>query len=150
MAPTTEIAGRRSAINPAAIYDAAVDRVAVDPGRCCGPTSDDDGCRAPRPARAAAPRRSPPSGPCPCHVTAGEDDARRQTCPACGEPERGAVRRPGGGVAGVGGDHHHVRLATTCRPEERKLLAFTDSVQDASHRAALLRRAAPTASTPVP
>ncbi len=65
-----------------------------------------------------------------------EDDARAQPCPACGD--RDAIRFLGLAVASA-------RLGRRSPPlfgsrhvddDERKLLAFTDSVQDASHRAA--------------
>lgn len=66
---------------------------------------------------------------------AREDAARRQQCPSCGA--RDAIRFLGSRVttlASVGitqmfGSEHVAE-------DERKLLAFTDSVQDASHRAA--------------
>ena len=66
---------------------------------------------------------------------ARDDAARRQQCPSCGT--RDAIRFLGSRVttlASVGitqmfGSEH-------VADDERKLLAFTDSVQDASHRAA--------------
>ena len=66
---------------------------------------------------------------------ARDDAARRQQCPSCGS--RDAIRFLGSRVttlASVGitqmfGSEH-------VADDERKLLAFTDSVQDASHRAA--------------
>lgn len=71
----------------------------------------------------------------PVLATPGEDEAKRNECPSCGE--RDAIRPLGSRVASMaavgisqlfGSDKVNV--------EERKLLAFTDSVQDASHRAA--------------
>lgn len=71
----------------------------------------------------------------PVHANADPDTARRQTCPSCGEND--AIRFLGLAVASLASvaintlfGSPHVEL------EERKLLAFTDSVQDASHRAA--------------
>ena len=68
-------------------------------------------------------------------VTADEDAARRSACPACGEWD--AIRFLGLRVASLASvalstlfGSSHVEL------EQRKLIAFTDSVQDASHRAA--------------
>lgn len=70
----------------------------------------------------------------PVHITPDGDAARRQICPACGEPD--AIRFLGLAVASLASvaistmfGSRHMEL------EERKLLAFTDSVQDASHRA---------------
>ncbi len=70
----------------------------------------------------------------PVHVTPDGDAAKRQICPACNEPD--AIRFLGLAVASLASvsistifGSRHVEL------EERKLLAFTDSVQDASHRA---------------
>jgi ATP-dependent helicase YprA (DUF1998 family) len=71
----------------------------------------------------------------PVIVTPSEEEATRLVCPSCGY--RDAIRFLGSHVAS---------LASVCitqlfgsnlvHAEERKLLAFTDSVQDASHRAA--------------
>jgi hypothetical protein len=68
-------------------------------------------------------------------ATPGEAEARRHTCPSCDQDD--GIRFLGAQVAS---------LASVCvsqlfgsplvHPEERKLLAFTDSVQDAAHRAA--------------
>ncbi len=73
-------------------------------------------------------------GAVPVHVTADESDAVRQRCPACGETN--AVLFIGMAVASLAS----VSITTLfgsghVEQEERKLLAFTDSVQDASHRA---------------
>ena len=71
----------------------------------------------------------------PVLVTGNEDDAKRSTCPACGE--RDAIRFLGTQVASLAS----VSLSTLfgskrVETNQRKLIAFTDSVQDASHRAA--------------
>jgi replicative superfamily II helicase len=74
-------------------------------------------------------------GTIPVLATPDEAAARRQTCPSCDQDD--GVRFLGARVAS---------LASVCvsqlfgsplvNAEERKLLAFTDSVQDAAHRAA--------------
>ena len=73
-------------------------------------------------------------GTVPVLVTGSEDEAARELCPSCGQAD--AIRFLGSRVAS---------LASVCISQlfgsrwvegnERKLLAFTDSVQDASHRA---------------
>ena len=71
----------------------------------------------------------------PVIATANDDDARRQTCPACGE--RDAIRFLGLRVASLTSVSINTLFASNnVEHDERKLLAFTDSVQDASHRAA--------------
>ena len=80
-------------------------------------------------------RASPNERTVPVLVTQGEAAAASRTCPSCGQPD---------GIAFLGA--HVASLASVgisqlfgsalVEPEERKLLAFTDSVQDASHRAA--------------
>lgn len=74
-------------------------------------------------------------GTIPVLATPGEAEARRHACPACNQDD--GIRFLGAQVAS---------LASVCvsqlfgsplvDTEERKLLAFTDSVQDAAHRAA--------------
>ena len=71
----------------------------------------------------------------PVLVTTTEDDAKNSVCPACGERE--AIRFLGTAVASLAS----VSLSTLFGSDQvdndqRKLIAFTDSVQDASHRAA--------------
>ena len=70
----------------------------------------------------------------PVLVSDSEDDARAQRCPGCGE--RDAVRFLGLAVASLASVSINTLFASVHLDEsERKLLAFTDSVQDASHRA---------------
>ncbi|MEZ5249963.1 MAG: hypothetical protein R2713_12355 [Ilumatobacteraceae bacterium] len=67
-------------------------------------------------------------------VQADEDEARRGECPSCGE--RGAIRPLGSRVASLASvGISQLFGSTKVNIEERKLLAFTDSVQDAPHRA---------------
>lgn len=120
-------------VKPNTIYQASLNRSATQRVllRC---HADEPGARHYDPA---ARRFASESGEhtVPVLVTPTEDDAKRSTCPACTEPD--AIRFLGLQVASLasvsintifGSDHvHH---------DERKLLAFTDSVQDASHRAA--------------
>ena len=71
----------------------------------------------------------------PVLVTPGEAEAARSACPSCGHDD---------GITFLGA--RVASLASVCitqlfgsplvAPQERKLLAFTDSVQDAAHRAA--------------
>ena len=63
-----------------------------------------------------------------------EDDAKKSRCPGCGE--RDAVRFLGLAVASLASVSINTLFASpNLESHERKLLAFTDSVQDASHRA---------------
>ncbi|MGZ9883993.1 DEAD/DEAH box helicase [Rhodococcus ruber] len=71
------------------------------------------------------------------HCTADEDAAVEQTCPACGA--RNAIRFLGSSVAtllsvGLTSEFGSPLLAE----DEKKTLVFTDSVQDAAHRAAFI------------
>lgn len=69
------------------------------------------------------------------HITPDEDAARRQTCPACGEAD--SVRFVGLAIASLASVTINTMFGSpNVGPDEQKLLAFTDSVQDASHRAA--------------
>jgi ATP-dependent helicase YprA (DUF1998 family) len=71
----------------------------------------------------------------PVLVTPGETEAARQECPSCGQPD--AVRFLGSQVASLASvSITQLFGSSLVHSEERKLLAFTDSVQDASHRAA--------------
>jgi ATP-dependent helicase YprA (DUF1998 family) len=74
------------------------------------------------------------SQPTPVLISTAEDDAKANRCPGCGE--RDAVRFLGLAVASLASVSINTLFASTHLDEhERKLLAFTDSVQDASHRA---------------
>ncbi|WP_370181633.1 DEAD/DEAH box helicase [Rhodococcus wratislaviensis] len=71
------------------------------------------------------------------HCTADEEQAAEQTCPACGA--RNAIRFLGSSVAtllsvGLTSEFGSPLLAD----DEKKTLVFTDSVQDAAHRAAFI------------
>ena len=71
------------------------------------------------------------------NATPDEDSARHQTCPACGE--RDSVRFVGIAVASLASVAINTIFASPhVQQEERKVLAFTDSVQDAAHRAAFI------------
>ncbi len=72
--------------------------------------------------------------PVPVLVSTTETDAKDQRCPGCGE--RDAVRFLGLAVASLASVSINTLFASPhLEGHERKLLAFTDSVQDASHRA---------------
>ena len=71
----------------------------------------------------------------PVVVTPGEVEAKRQECPSCGQPD--GIRFLGSRVASLASvSITQLFGSSLVHSEERKLLAFTDSVQDASHRAA--------------
>ena len=71
----------------------------------------------------------------PVLVQPGEDEAKRGECPSCGELD--AIRPLGSRVASLASvGISQLFGSNKVNIEERKLLAFTDSVQDASHRAA--------------
>ena len=70
----------------------------------------------------------------PVLVTPGEEEARKQHCPACGE--RNTIRFLGLAEASLASVSINTLFGSpNVDADERKLLAFTDSVQDASHRA---------------
>ncbi|MCP3935641.1 MAG: helicase, partial [Actinomycetia bacterium] len=70
----------------------------------------------------------------PVIATPDEDSARSQKCPAC--DERDAIRFLGLRVASLASVSINTLFGSVhVEDDERKLLAFTDSVQDASHRA---------------
>lgn len=131
MATTTEISGTLS-MNPAAVHDAALQRSPAI--RVMLRAHDgDEGVRHLEPMSRQL-LDEPAVGTVPVHVTPGEDEARRQTCPACGEAN--AVLFIGLAVASLASVSITTMFGSdNVAPEERKLLAFTDSVQDASHRA---------------
>ncbi|MBX7159500.1 MAG: DEAD/DEAH box helicase [Acidimicrobiia bacterium] len=71
------------------------------------------------------------------YMSDDEADARAQTCPACGS--RDGIRFLGTQVASLASvSISNIFGSELVAEGERKLLAFTDSVQDASHRAAFL------------
>ena len=71
----------------------------------------------------------------PVLMTADEDDAVAQRCPSCNE--RDSIRFLGLQVASLSSVAINTLFGSAHLDDnERKLLAFTDSVQDASHRAA--------------
>jgi hypothetical protein len=74
-------------------------------------------------------------GAVPVFATADEDDAKANRCPAC--RERDTIRFLGLQVASLASVAVNTLFGSPhLDVHERKLLAFTDSVQDASHRAA--------------
>ncbi len=71
----------------------------------------------------------------PVLVTPGDDEARRSECPSCGGVE--GIRFLGSRVASLASVSISQLFGSELVDDgERKLLAFTDSVQDAAHRAA--------------
>ncbi len=73
----------------------------------------------------------------PVHVTPDDDQAADQVCPSCGA--RNAIRFMGSSLAtlvsvGLTGEFGSTLLAES----EKKTLVFTDSVQDAAHRASFI------------
>ncbi len=68
-------------------------------------------------------------------VTPGDEEARRSECPSCRTPE--GIRFLGSRVASLASvSISQLFGSKLVGVDERKLLAFTDGVQDASHRAA--------------
>lgn len=77
----------------------------------------------------------PSDGALPVLVTPGEDEARRSECPSCRSVE--GIRFLGSRVASLASVSISQLFGSPfVGDRERKLLAFTDAVQDASHRAA--------------
>ncbi|WP_075891510.1 DEAD/DEAH box helicase [Actinomyces provencensis] len=71
------------------------------------------------------------------HVPVTGDDAKRETCPACGS--RDSVRFVGTSAATLLSVCLTQEFGSTHLPRgEKKTLVFTDSVQDAAHRAAFI------------
>jgi ATP-dependent helicase YprA (DUF1998 family) len=71
----------------------------------------------------------------PVLVTPGDDEAKRSECPSCGGVE--GIRFLGSRVASLASvSISQLFGSELVADDERKLLAFTDSVQDAAHRAA--------------
>lgn len=131
MATVTELSGTLE-VNPASVYEAAVRRSPAVRVMLRAHDGDDGIAHLDPVGRRLL--EQPCEGTVPVLVTAGEQEARRQTCPACGEV--GGVLFIGLAVASLAS----VSITTIfgsrhVDPDERKLLAFTDSVQDASHRA---------------
>jgi hypothetical protein len=77
---------------------------------------------------------TPSEGSLPVLVTDGEDAARQSRCPGC--EERDGIRFLGLAVASLASVSINALFGSNhLEGHEQKLLAFTDSVQDASHRA---------------
>lgn len=131
MATTTEITGTLN-MNPAAVHDAALRRSPAIRVMLRAHEGDEDVLHLEPLSRQLL--EAPAEGTVPVHVTPGEDEARRQTCPACGEAN--AVLFIGMAVASLASVSITTMFGSdNVAQDERKLLAFTDSVQDASHRA---------------
>ena len=88
-------------------------------------------------------RRAPtrPAGPAPtsrCIVTPDAKAAKDEQCPSCGRPD--GIRFLGSRVATLASTTLGQLFGSPdIAAEEKKTLVFTDSVQDASHRAAFVR-----------
>ena len=131
MATATEISGTLS-MSPAAVHDAALRR-SPSVRVMLRARPEDDGVVHLDPL-AQRLLDAPTADTVPVHVTADENQARRQTCPACGEAN--AVLFVGLAVASLASVSITTMFGSdNVAADERKLLAFTDSVQDASHRA---------------
>lgn len=119
--------------NPGAIYRAAIDRSPLI--RVVLRSHEDDPAAVPFDPVALRVTNVFSSDTLAVHITVDDDNGRRQTCPACREVD--AIRFVGLAVASLASVTINTMFGSThVEPEERKLLAFTDSVQDASHRAA--------------
>ena len=131
MATATEIAGTLTA-SPQAIYDAARRRSATTRVLMRAHGGDEGVLHFDPLARRIL--TEPDVHTVAVHVTPGETEARRQTCPACGE--HNSVLFVGLAVASLASVSITTMFGSdNVDGDERKLLAFTDSVQDASHRA---------------
>lgn len=124
--------GDTFSVNPSTIYDAATRRSPLI--RALLKSHPDDGARqwySPGQRRLVS---QPTDDAVPVLVSLDEDDARAQRCPACGE--RDTIRFLGLAVASLASVSINTLFGSEhLEGHERKLLAFTDSVQDASHRA---------------
>ncbi len=117
---------------PAAIYRAAFDRSPMVRVLLRSHDEDPGSVHFDPLLRGVAPEPAPHT--IPVHMTPDGEAAKKQTCPACGE--RDTIRFLGLAVASLASVSINTIFGSThVEPEERKLLAFTDSVQDASHRA---------------
>ncbi|MET9199595.1 DEAD/DEAH box helicase [Gordonia sp. NPDC003585] len=71
------------------------------------------------------------------HVSASDEDAANEVCPSCGA--RNAIRYVGSSVATLLSVGLTTEFGSRVLPDdEKKTLVFTDSVQDAAHRAAFI------------
>lgn len=71
------------------------------------------------------------------HVSASDEDAANEVCPSCGA--RNAIRYMGSSVATLLSVGLTTEFGSRVLPDdEKKTLVFTDSVQDAAHRAAFI------------
>lgn len=124
--------GDTLSVNTSTIYDASTRRSPLV--RALMKSHPDDGARqwySPGQRRLVAERGG---DTVPVLVSLDEDDARAQRCPGCGERE--AVQFLGLRVASLASVSINTLFGSEhVASDERKLLAFTDSVQDASHRA---------------
>ena len=119
--------------NPGAIYRAAVDRSPLI--RVVLRAHGEDPAAVDFDPVALRVASAPDDDTIAVHVSVDDDDGRRQTCPACREND--AIRFVGLAVASLASVTINTMFGSNnIEAEERKLLAFTDSVQDASHRAA--------------
>ncbi|WP_232715217.1 DEAD/DEAH box helicase [Gordonia metallireducens] len=79
----------------------------------------------------------PGSHTIPVHVSSSDEDAASETCPSCAA--RNSIRYMGSSVATLLSVGLTAEFGSEVLPEdEKKTLVFTDSVQDAAHRAAFI------------
>jgi hypothetical protein len=120
-------------VSVAAIYAAALDR-SPRVRALLRASPDDPAIRWYDPAQRML-VTGPDEGIVPVLVTSEEDEARANRCPACTEPD--AIRFLGLRTASLASVSINTIFGSPhVADAERKMLAFTDSVQDASHRAA--------------
>lgn len=134
MASTTEL-GDSLSCDPTAIWRASVRQKSKTRALLLA-SPDEDGVRHLDPMTLELSATSS-DGTLPVHVSADDADAANQMCPSCGA--HNSIRYMGSSVAtllsvGLTTEFGSSLLAD----EEKKTLVFTDSVQDAAHRAAFI------------
>lgn len=122
----------RLKINSRSVYTAALDRSGQVRTLLRASADDPDAKHFDSVTRLLA--SEPGDDTVPVFVTPDEEAAKQDRCPAC--DERNAIRFLGLRTASLASVSINTLFASpNVVPEQRKLLAFTDSVQDASHRA---------------
>jgi len=131
MATETEISGNLG-MNPSTVYEASLRRSPALRVMLRAQEGDSDVKHLEPLSKKLL--DTPAPGTVAVHVTPDEEHAVRMSCPACGEAK--AVLFIGLAVASLASVSITTMFGSEkVNEEERKLLAFTDSVQDASHRA---------------
>lgn len=126
----------RLVIDGERVYRGSIERRDAMRALMLAPTTD-DAARWFDPARRRFTEAGESDTAVPVYATPGGPEAERQACPACDRPN--AVRFIGSRVTGLAAvAATNLFASDLVAPQERKLLVFSDSVQDAAHQAGFL------------